>query len=203
MLVIFHDNCPDGMAAAAIAYLHWGDNATFHAARYGAPPPDVTGLDVVIVDFSYPRTMLIGMHAVAASLVVLDHHKTAQADLEGLAFCTFDMERSGATLLWDHIAAQDDPPCPRLFAEFAEDRDLWRFKLPRSREVSVAMWSRPSHIPSYAGMAMEFDAERLAEEGAAMLRYQRKIVEEQCARVQWREALPKNPHHPRTCWAAG
>src|SRR3990167_9339886 len=99
-IVIYHSNCFDGFGAAWVLRGVYPD-ATFIPATYGDAPPDVTGQDVVIVDFSYPRDVLLAMRQSSRSLVVADHHKTAQANCEGLDFCHFDMNRSGAGLAWD------------------------------------------------------------------------------------------------------
>lgn len=145
-LIIYHGGCPDGFTAAWVCHVAYDGNVELYAATYGEPPPDVAGRDVVIVDFSYPRETLIEMHEVALSLRVYDHHKTAQADLEGLEFCVFDMERSGAGIAWDELMAPRKRP---WLVDYVEDRDLWRFNLPHSREVSdyvmalehdLAMW---------------------------------------------------------------
>jgi hypothetical protein len=137
MKVLFHGNCIDGFTAAWCAWRKYGDEATYTPAHYGEPAPDVTGEDVLIVDFSYPRDVLIAMHASAKSLRVLDHHKSAQADLEGLDFCLFDMERSGAGIAWDELKTGPRPP----LVDYVEDRDLWRFALPDSRTINAFIGS--------------------------------------------------------------
>jgi hypothetical protein len=72
----------------------------------GKPPPDVTGLDVAIVDFSYKRPVMIELARKAKSILVLDHHKTAEAEL--IEPCPgievhFDMNRSGAVMAWEYF----------------------------------------------------------------------------------------------------
>jgi len=59
------------------------DDLEFHAGVYQNPPPDVTGKDVILVDFSYKRPILDEMKSKAASILILDHHKTAMEDLQG------------------------------------------------------------------------------------------------------------------------
>lgn len=81
-MCIYHGNCADGFGAAWAVHKALGNNVDFVAAKHGDAPPDVTGLDVVIVDFSYKRDVLAEMGKVANSILVLDHHKTAQADLD-------------------------------------------------------------------------------------------------------------------------
>lgn len=128
-LVIYHGNCYDGFSAAW-AFRHFLGDADYVAARYGDNPPDCSGRDVYVLDFSYPREQMVKMHRVATRMLVLDHHKTAEADCEGLLFCIFDMEKSGCRLTWDYISASihnaEVPPPQWLL--WVEDRDLWRFR---------------------------------------------------------------------------
>jgi oligoribonuclease NrnB/cAMP/cGMP phosphodiesterase (DHH superfamily) len=157
-LVLYHGGCVDGFTAAWAAWRRFGDLDTEYVpAHYGKAPPDVTGRHVYCVDFSYPRDLMISMSEKAESLNVFDHHKTAQAALEGLSFATFDMQRSGAGLTWDQLHGPVRPGADHRgpfvggtsrpwLVDYVEDRDLWRFKLPDSRAVNawigVAPWAR-------------------------------------------------------------
>lgn len=184
-LVIYHAQCADGFTAAWVARRHFllrhGVEPELHAAHYGSAPPDVAGRCVAIVDFSYPRETLIAMHAAAESLIVLDHHRTAQADLDGLPFCLFDMERSGAGLAWDHYfggspIAEENEPRPWL-VDYVEDRDLWRWERPHAREVSAGLAIYGFDLATWdefaAGVSSLYD---LADEGRTVLRYQARAV---------------------------
>lgn len=159
---IFHGSgCVDGFASAWVVHRALGPALDFHEATYGQPPPDVTDRDVVIVDFSYKRPVLEAMAAQARSVLVLDHHKSAQEDLLGLpailpsaSWATwpkhqvpedlpavlFDMARSGAGITWDFF----NPGVPRpWFINLVEDRDLWRFTDDRSRPFHAGIKSYP------------------------------------------------------------
>jgi oligoribonuclease NrnB/cAMP/cGMP phosphodiesterase (DHH superfamily) len=198
-LVLYHGNCPDGFGSAWAAWLALGNDAEYRPVQYGEAPPDVMGRAVYVLDFSYPRATLLAMKESAASLLVLDHHKTAQTDLAGLDFCEFDMERSGATMTWDRLVSFgpenrryfNEPEIVRLnaitreFVEYLTDRDLWRFALDRSREVSAAVWSYPRTFEIWTQLAQRI--EFLKEEGVAILRYQRALVEQMCANAEVRE----------------
>lgn len=78
-LVIYHANCADGFTAA------WAVNramaAEFYAGSYGNRPPDVTGRDVIFVDFCYKPAVMLELQRTAASILVLDHHKSAAEDM--------------------------------------------------------------------------------------------------------------------------
>lgn len=152
-LCIYHGNCYDGFTAAWVVAQH-RPGASFLAASYGDEAPDVTGLDVVIVDFSYPRDVLERMHAQAKSLLVLDHHKTAEAALASLPYAIFDKDRSGAGMAWDYFGG--GAPCPKL-VQYVEDRDLWRWVLPHSREINAWIMSFAFGFDAWTGMARTLD----------------------------------------------
>ena len=81
-LCIYHAHCLDGFTAAWVVKKHFGfgaDKIDFHAAQYGEEPPFVLGRDVIMVDFSFKRDMLIDMAKVANAIVMLDHHQDANA----------------------------------------------------------------------------------------------------------------------------
>lgn len=81
-LCIYHGACDDGFAAAWCVRRAMGDGAVdFHPGVYGVAPPDVLDRDVILVDFSYKRPVLEALASRANSVLILDHHKTAQKDL--------------------------------------------------------------------------------------------------------------------------
>lgn len=136
-LVITHKDCFDGHTAAWIysRFVNMGSDAEFVPARYGDAPPSCKDRDVVIADFSYPRGEMFRIGCDAKSLVVLDHHKTAEEALLGLEAAiraergddfrvrvVFDMNRSGAGIVWDFYRGGDRP----MLVDQVEARDLWK-----------------------------------------------------------------------------
>lgn len=181
-LTIYHKNCSDGLGAAlAVRYWLKNDNgglgdARFMTAQYGDEAPDVTGLDVFVVDFSYPRETLLKMKAQAKSLIVIDHHKTAEAELKDLDFCTFDQSKAGCVLTWEHLYKTEVVP---LLFLYLQDRDLWKWELPDSKEVSAALRSYKPFLDEWERFLVgSFEAiDSLREEGRAILRYQQRCIE--------------------------
>ncbi len=181
-LVIYHASCTDGFTAAWVARRHFmlrlGVEPELLPAHYGDAPPTVTDRDVLIVDFSYPRDALIVMRDQARSLHVYDHHRTAQADLDGLPFCTFDMERSGAGLAWDALFAPEPRP---WLVDYVEDRDLWRWALPCSREINADLAARDFSIEAWDLLAA---SQPDACPGTAILRYRARELAKHVARAR-------------------
>jgi len=175
-LCIYHGNCADGFTAAWVAHHAFGGEIDLHPGVYQAPPPDVSGRVVYLVDFSYKRPVLEAMREQASQIVVLDHHKTAEADLRDLPGIetVFDMNRAGARIAWDYWNPGKEPPRPLLHVE---DRDLWRFALPYTREIQANIFSHPYEIPVWDEL-MAADPLKLAEEGKAIERKHFKDVNE-------------------------
>ena len=134
--VLYHGRCPDGLGAAWAVREILGDKAEYIPMEYDVSPPNVSGRDVVIVDFSFkPMTMRI-LEEQAKSVVLLDHHATAKdmlADYQCLCGSThlqFDMNRSGAMMAWNHFHPGKAPP---LLLHHIQDRDIWTWKDPASK----------------------------------------------------------------------
>lgn len=194
-LCIYHGNCADGFTAAWAVREALGEaNVDFYAGHYGHEPPDVTGRDVIMVDFSYKRPVLEQMAEQARSILILDHHKSAAEDLEGLPdapdcwddwldFYTptahlavaalFDMTRSGAGIAWDFFHDEPRPP----LIDHVEDRDLWHFALPGTREIQAAVFAREYDFALWDEL-MDTPLEDLRREGEAIERKHHKDVRE-------------------------
>jgi oligoribonuclease NrnB/cAMP/cGMP phosphodiesterase (DHH superfamily) len=158
-LVIYHANCVDGMGAAWAARRYFQKNCDLHPASYGTlPPMHIAGRDIYVVDFSYPKEALDFIGNIAHSITVLDHHKTAAADLKDIPqagvdnihqrlacplvrIAIFDMARSGAGITWDFF--NPNVPRPKLISHI-EDRDLWKFDHPNTRSIHAAIASWPT-----------------------------------------------------------
>lgn len=203
-LVIYHGGCPDGFTCAWIferfGQPHIGlPEAEYWPAFYDKEPPDVTDRDVFIFDFSYKRPIMEKLANDAASLVCYDHHKSAQKELEGLPYCHFDMERSGAGLVWDEMVEHKEwapvrnseqkdqfgmlwivdpegkrPSRPMIIA-YVEDRDLWKYALDSSREVNAAIYSYPMTFEAWDALA-KMSFEDLRARGTGIVDMQGKLA---------------------------
>src|ERR1700675_929582 len=113
-LIIYHQGCPDGWAAAYICKLKYPEaellplNHGLNEKQLSDVVEACTGKDVIMVDYSLrTRLMNDNLAEICNSFRILDHHKTAQAALDGASYATFDMKRSGAGLAWDYLFGKD------------------------------------------------------------------------------------------------
>lgn len=184
-VVIYHANCYDGMAAAWAAQRALGLDIDRIPANYGdsnlekelteeLSPED----EVYILDFSFKREFMKSLYENVGSLVVLDHHKTAQKELDGCSFAHFDMNKSGARLTWEYFFPNQEPP--RLVT-YIEDRDIWRNSLPHTNEVNAYIQSFPIDIRTYQVLHETLEDNELFKsamlQGQAILRYKDTLVD--------------------------
>lgn len=207
--VLYHANCPDGYAAMFACWQQFKDEAQYLPVFYGQPPPPIPdNHNIYIVDFSYPEDTLKALLATRIGgrkrdeyvVVVLDHHISAQRDLDSLVmqqlpglYICFDLAESGASLAWKHFKN------PRLydpdtleegmptFYKYVRDRDLWRWALPDSKPISLAYWMIEKDPLSIEQFAQDLDEakgyHRIVTQGTAMQLYADSLVREQGGRA--------------------
>ena len=179
-LCIYHGNCADGFGAAWVFKRYADREFDFHPGVYQDAPPDVTGRDVYLVDFSYKRAVVEQMCQHATRVVLIDHHKTALDDLAPLIEqkaieSLVSLEHSGAVLAWKYWDVPNTT-MPQLLHHI-EDRDLWRFALARTREIQANVFSYPYDFEVWDEL-MKADPQTLADQGAAIERKHHKDIAE-------------------------
>jgi len=175
-LCVYHADCADGYASACVVSLKFQHNIDLYPADYNDLPPDVTGRDIYIVDFSYKQTVMRKIITAAAHVTVIDHHKSALEELTplmndqtlyGKASFIFDMTRSGVGLTWKHFFPKAE--FPALF-RYVEDYDLFIFLYGEtSHEIHAAITSYPYTLDAWTYL-LGVDKDLLAREGRAILR---------------------------------
>ena len=149
--IVYHGDCPDGFCAAFVASKCY-PGAQHIPATYGKPIDDavIQNRDVLVVDFSWKKAETQRIASLARYIRILDHHKTAEAELAGLPYAYFDMNRSGAQLAWDHCFPAKQPR--PWYVDYVADRDLWRWQLPESKTVSAYLMALPHTIEAWAAL---------------------------------------------------
>lgn len=214
-IVLSHAPCSDGFTASwASSKFLPAEETQFRDAVYGEgqiTPEEVAGHTVYLLDFCYPKDVLLALCDSAKQVILLDHHKSAKENLEGVVHpklhVVFDMTRSGCQITWDYFyqslidAAYDEchEYLPSILMQFIEkltlrpwkdgepnrpplvdyvaDRDLWKFELEDSREISEAIHSYDQSFETWDLLNAKIVEYSLIEEGKAILRNTRKQVQ--------------------------
>jgi oligoribonuclease NrnB/cAMP/cGMP phosphodiesterase (DHH superfamily) len=201
ILCIYHRDCVDGHAAAWVVGHACGfENVEFVSANYGDTPPDMVDREVYIVDFSYDPAKVPGdllkQMARAKRLVMLDHHESSWEvwkDVPLLEHWTFRYEPSmsgvGVTWRWFFGPLKPMP----MVLQHIQDRDLWNFNLPHTRElhavaVSHGMLLMKPWEESWLGLQVRANWAELPPgillAGEAILREQKNLIQTLIARAR-------------------
>ncbi len=135
-LCIYHADCIDGAAAAAVVKYKFSDAELVPCIHGESPPENLTGKRVFIVDFSFSAEILQQIASQAAEIHWYDHHKTALPICDTVGFGILDLEESGATLTWKQLFP--DQSVPKVL-QYVRDKDIWLWELPDSRDISMAL----------------------------------------------------------------
>ena len=84
------------------------------------------------------------------------------------------MDRSGAVLAWEWAHTQ---PVPWLL-QYVQDKDLWHWQLPHSREISAALASYAFDFAKWEQLQFE----TLKVEGTGILRHENSLVDKLSSR---------------------
>lgn len=120
-----------------------GNKLIEHPVNYG----DAVDLDqfepkdeVYIVDFSFPPDVLKSISERVHKIYWMDHHETAAkyvVDVPDNVEVHFDQNFSGAKLVSNFLEENFPDYCEPWFVNYIEDRDLWKWQMPNSREVNA------------------------------------------------------------------
>lgn len=148
-ICIYHSPCIDGMLSAWIVYKQYGDSK-IEFIGYNFKPFDnmdkYVGKDILFLDCCPKLDEFKQFVEIAKSIKVIDHHKTTidvmskyttYDTVNDKVKFIFNTENSGCMLSWKYFTIDEQIP---WFIKYAEDRDLWLYKLKDSKLVSSGMF---------------------------------------------------------------
>ena len=182
--VIYHADCTDGFGAAYAAWKLLGNRAEYHACKHGTIPPNVKGKNVVILDFSFNNETTKAMIDAADDLLVIDHHKSAMVELHDISNTHFDMTKSGAMLSWEFFHPGKEPP---KFIQYIQDRDLWKWELPYSKEFSAAFDMVPFGFEDFEKYEDDSVFDDAVKRGSYILAYSKTVIKKVCDKAAMRK----------------
>lgn len=135
IVILYHADCPDGFGAAWAAWKKFGTSAEYIPVEHQTPPPKgLYGKIIYTVDFTYllpPTQKLIKDNV---RLTSIDHHISAKNVTKKTFRFSYALNHSGSVLSWKYFHPNRSVP---LLLRHIEDRDLWKFRLPGTKEVTA------------------------------------------------------------------
>ena len=175
-LCLYHRNCLDGSAAAAVVQL-FHPHAEFLPVQYGSPIPKVEGRLVYVVDFGFPLEQMRALRAQASEVVWIDHHASQVATHRALGWGILDTTECAASLAWRTLfPGQPEPPV----IAYVRDKDQWRWELPDSRAIAAGL-SKTFSESRFAGI-LTCDLDKMKRMGIPLLEKQAQRVTKAAAK---------------------
>ncbi|XWV24767.1 DHH family phosphohydrolase-like protein [Tupanvirus deep ocean] len=193
-VVLYHGSCSDGFGSAFVVWLYYkrlyglerANSIQYLPCYYQkenqsfAPEflEKLTDKNILMCDFSYKYSQLMRLIYVSKSFMILDHHKTAKADLDRPDFPSslkiFDMNRSGAGITWDYFFP--DQPIPKFLAHI-QDRDIWTKKYSETSEFVAFFYEQEFDFDLWEKYLDDAMVKKAIETGRSWLEYQKVIID--------------------------
>ena len=105
-------------------------------------------------------------------------------ELHDITNTHFDMTKSGAMLAWEYFHPGKEPP---KFIQYIQDRDLWKWELPYSREFAAAFDMVPFEFEEFEKFEDDSVFDDAVKRGSYILAYSKTVVKKVCEKAQLRK----------------
>jgi len=155
IVVIYHGKCPDGFGSAWAAWKKFGTRAAYLPARdRSAPPIPLKNKIVYIIDYTYDEPIIKKLIKDNIRVTAIDHHVSQESATKLTDHYRYDVKHSGATLAWKYFHPLKKVP---MLLRYVEDRDLWRWTVPHSREMLMLIDLAPQEFKAWSRLAKDVD----------------------------------------------
>lgn len=178
IVVVYHGECPDGFSGAWAAWKKFGNKAEYVGASDRVnPPKGLAGKEVYFIDWMYPLATTLRLKKTVKKLVALDHHITVESATKAAHEYVYDRAHSGAVIAWRYFHPRR--PLPKLFKNI-EDYDLWRFKLPHTKEIGAFLALVPLNFSSWSRTISRAERSKsrneIVRQGRLIIEYEKGII---------------------------
>lgn len=179
IVVLYHNNCPDGFGAAWAAWKKFGKRAKYIGVNHQEKPPTgLRGKEIFLVDFCYDAYEIKRIQKISTSLTIIDHHISRKDITVSVPHHSYTANNSGSVLAWQYFHHAKKIP---TLLRYIEDVDLWKLKLPKIREMIAYLDTRLRFsFKSFEIMIRKFEnkitRDLCAREGRIILQYQNVLI---------------------------
>ena len=183
--ILYHANCPDGFSAAWATWKKLKTKARYLPVEHQTPPPEnLEGGAIYMLDFVYKPEIIKNLAEKNKKIIILDHHASAyeairkltKSDLVNIEIVGKN-EHSGAVLAWQHFHPKK--PLPQII-KYVEDGDLWKFNLPRAKEILAVIDDENHNFKSWDNLAKKLENRKTRQEvikkGGIVLEHKKRTI---------------------------
>lgn len=132
ILVLYHGGCNDGFGGAWAAWKKFGSKAEYIPMNRNDNFKVPVGKEIYFIDYLFPEVTIKEYIAKNKRVTAIDHHVSMRESAKLTYEPSFSLDNSGAVLAWKYFHPNKKVP---LLLSYIEDRDLWRFKMPKAKEI--------------------------------------------------------------------
>ncbi len=178
IVILYHANCPDGFGAAWAAWKKFGKRAEYIPVDPETlPEKPLRNRIIYTLDIAFKASVFRKLMKENKRVVTLDHHESRKDDIKAFPQNVFDNDCSGATIAWDYFHPGKKIP---LFLRYIEDNDIWRFRLPHTRELNPVVFLLNFNFKDWSRFIRRFEdkkgREEIFKQGGIILGYEEKII---------------------------
>ncbi len=184
MIVFYHQNCHDGFGSAWAVWKKFKNKAQYFSLNYQSPFHHLIERDIVyFVDIVPERKILEDLIKKDNKIIIIDHHQSAKNILDLKKFenveINLNMRRSASVLVWQYFFPKKRIPKLLLYVE---DMDLWKFKIPYTREVLATINLNDMDFKKWDKIAKELEdrkgRNKYVQIGKKIIEYQDNMIKE-------------------------
>ncbi len=178
IVILYHKNCPDGFGAAWAAWKKFKERAEYIGVEHHTPlPKGLKNKKIFLVDFSYTASLMEDLTKKNKEVIIIDHHITGKSVAESIPGSVFELGHSGSVLTWKYFHPKEKVP---WLLKYIEDIDIWKFKVPRSKEMALSLDLYDYNFKVWSRIAFELEnsekRKKYITEGAVIMKYRKKLI---------------------------
>ncbi|AYV85439.1 MAG: DHH family phosphohydrolase-like protein [Satyrvirus sp.] len=191
-VVLYHGSCSDGFGSAFIVWYYFKKQQQMeklgsikfipcHYLKDNDLSQDflqkMADKNILMCDFTYKYNQMVELIKVSKSFMVLDHHKTAEENLQTVPpnLKIFDMKKSGVGLTWEFFFPEEVIP---KFLAHIQDRDLWINKLPFNSEFITFFYEQEFDFETWETYLDDSQLTKAIAIGTYWMEYKNIIVDQ-------------------------
>jgi len=180
IVVLYHNRCWDGFGAAWAAWRKFKNRALYIGVEHHLPLlKGLKNKEIYLLDFCYDKKTMQNMLRNNRKVVVIDHHISRKTEAQLGDEHVFDNNHSGSVLAWKYFHPKNKVP---KLLRHVEDTDLWKFKLPHSKELLLSIDLLSYTFKNWDKIANDWEksngTKKYLVQGKAIMAYVQTMVSE-------------------------
>lgn len=179
IVVMYHENCPDGFGAAWAAWKKFKERAQYiPVPPRELPQKPLKNKEVYVLDNSFSKKVLGKLAKDNRKVIVIDHHESSKNDILSFPQNVYNKDHSAAYLTWRYFHPLEKVP---TVIKYIEDVDLWRFSIKGTEYFSSYIRIQPHDFRKWSSIAKDFEDKKKREsvlaQGKNIKDYEDVVVE--------------------------